>query len=117
MLGFTDRIFDLLAASDLLVSPVRYEPYGLNVQESICRGVPAIVSAAAGVAEEYTPDMQRAILTSADDADELAARLREWRADMLGWNALFRSASERLRARTWNDMSREIVAAAAKVAP
>ena len=40
--GFTDRIYDLLAAADLLVSPVRYEPYGLNVQEAICRGVPAL---------------------------------------------------------------------------
>ena len=51
MLGFCDRVRDLLAAADLLVSPVRYEAYGLNVQEAICRGVPAIVSSAAGVAE------------------------------------------------------------------
>ena len=47
-LGFTDRIFDLLAAADLLISPVRYEPYGLNVQEAVCRGIPALVSTARG---------------------------------------------------------------------
>ncbi len=53
-LGFTERVFDVLAASDLLVSPTRYEPYGLNVQEALCCGVPAIVSASAGVAERYS---------------------------------------------------------------
>ena len=37
ILGFTDRVRDLLAAADLLVSPARYEPFGLNVTEAICR--------------------------------------------------------------------------------
>src|SRR5439155_22053730 len=50
-LGFTDEVAKLLAAADLLVSPVRYESYGLNVQEALSRGVPAIVSANAGIAE------------------------------------------------------------------
>ena len=40
LLGFTDRVFDLLGAADLLVSPVRYEAYGLNVHEAICRWCP-----------------------------------------------------------------------------
>jgi len=48
-LGSTDRIPEVLAAADLLVSPVRYEAYGLNVQEAICRGVPAMVSRDAGM--------------------------------------------------------------------
>src|SRR5439155_18183559 len=34
-LGFTDGIYELLAATDLLVSPVRYESYGLNVHEAL----------------------------------------------------------------------------------
>ncbi|HYP14492.1 MAG TPA: glycosyltransferase family 4 protein, partial [Bryobacteraceae bacterium] len=55
-LGFTGRVRELLAASDVMVSPVRYEPYGLNVQEAICRGVPTIVSHCAGAAERYPQD-------------------------------------------------------------
>src|SRR5262249_37199732 len=82
LIGFTDRVFDLLAAADMMVSPVRYEPYGLNVQEAVCRGVPAIVSAVAGVAEEYPPELADAILNDPDDPGELAARLRQWKADI-----------------------------------
>src|SRR5439155_10281658 len=87
LVGFTDRVFDLLAAADLLVSPVRYEPYGLNVQEAVCRGVPAVVSRVAGVAEQYTPDLADAVLADPDDPGELADRLRRWRADVPGWRA------------------------------
>jgi glycosyltransferase involved in cell wall biosynthesis len=109
LIGFTNRVFDLLAAADLLVSPVRYEPYGLNVQEAICRGVPAIVSAVAGVAEEYSPDLADALLNDPDNPNELAERLRCWRADPAGWRNRFATLSERLRSRTWDDMAREII--------
>jgi len=109
LVGFTDRVFDLLAGADLLVSPIRYEPYGLNVQEAICRGVPSLVSAAAGVAEEYPPGLADALFPNPDDADDLAARLKRWRADLEGWKARFRTLSDRLRSRTWDDTAREIV--------
>ena len=109
MVGFTDRVFDLLAGADLLVSPVRYEPYGLNVQEAICRGVPAIVSATAGVAEEYPVDLAEMLLPDPGDVDALAAKLLRWRADIPGWKSRFRPLSDRLRSRTWDDMAREIV--------
>ena len=52
-LGFRDDVSTVLAAADVLVHPARYEAYGLGVHEAICRGLPAIVSAAAGVAELY----------------------------------------------------------------
>jgi len=115
MVGFTNRVFDLLAASDLLVSPVRYEPYGLNVREALCRGVPALVTTVAGVAEEYPPELADMLLPDPNDADELAGRLRRWRADLAGWRDRIRPLSERLRARTWDDMAREVVALAAGV--
>jgi glycosyltransferase involved in cell wall biosynthesis len=117
LLGFTDRVFDLLAGSDLLVSPVRYEPYGLNVQEAICRGVPALVSAVAGVAEEYGPELVPMLLPNPEDADDLVARLRQWRGDMAGWQARFRPLGNRLRSRAWDDMAREIVAAVEAIGP
>ncbi|MFO0810545.1 MAG: glycosyltransferase [Gemmataceae bacterium] len=115
LIGFTDRVFDLLAAADLLVSPVRYEPFGLNVQEAVCRCVPALVSACAGVAELYPPELSDMVLPDADDAADLAARLRRWRVDMPGWRVRFRPLSDRMRARSWDDMAREIIAAAGDI--
>ncbi len=68
MVGFTNRVSDILAAADVLVSPVRYESYGLNVQEAICCGVPAIVSRAAGVAERYPTELSDLLLPDPNDA-------------------------------------------------
>jgi glycosyltransferase involved in cell wall biosynthesis len=112
ILGFTDRVAELLAAADLLVSPVRYEAYGLNVQEAICRGVPAIVSASAGVAERYGPEFQELLLPDPEDIDDLADRLRQWRRNMPLWEARFRQFGDALRSYGWQDMARRMVALA-----
>ena len=50
---------NLLRAADCLVAPTRYEAYGLGVHEALCCGLPGIVSADAGVAERYSPELQR----------------------------------------------------------
>lgn len=109
LVGFTDRVFEFLSAVDLLVSPVRYEPYGLNVQEAICRGIPAIVSRAAGVAEEYPIELQEMLLSEPDDCQELINRLRSWRGEMPSWKSRFKVFATRLRMRSWDDMAHEIV--------
>ena len=114
MLGFCDRVPELLAAADLLVSPVRYEAYGLNVQEAICRGVPAIVSAAAGVAERYGPEYAPLLLPDPEDVDDLAARLKQWRSNMPEWKASFERFGDTLRRYGWPEMARRIVAMANK---
>jgi glycosyltransferase involved in cell wall biosynthesis len=108
-LGFSERVAEVLAAADLLVSPVRYEAYGLNVQEAICRGVPALVSAGAGAAEHYTPDLSEMLLPDPDDAGDLAARLLRWRHEIDVWKRRFAPLGERLRRYTWADMAAEFV--------
>jgi glycosyltransferase involved in cell wall biosynthesis len=110
LLGHTERVYELLAAADLLVSPVRYEAYGLNVHEAVCRGVPALVSAAAGVAELYPPELEAMLLTRAGDAAELESRLQGWRAQPDEWRRRFEPLASRLRRRTWDDMASEFVA-------
>jgi glycosyltransferase involved in cell wall biosynthesis len=110
LLGFTDRVFELLAGADLLVSPVRYEPYGLNVQEAVCRGVPALVSARAGVVERFPPELADMVLPNPEDAADLADRLRRWRADLSGWRRRFRPLAGTLRNRTWEQTAEDIVA-------
>jgi glycosyltransferase involved in cell wall biosynthesis len=109
LLGFTNRVRDLLAAADVLVSPVRYEAYGLNVQEAICRGVPAIVSAAAGVAERYGPEYAPLLLRDPEDVDDLVAKLKQWRLNMPEWESRFEIFGNTLRRYGWHDMARQIV--------
>jgi glycosyltransferase involved in cell wall biosynthesis len=109
LLGFTDRMNDLFAASDLLVSPVRYEAFGLNVQEALAGGIPAIVSAAAGVAELYPSYLKDLLLPNPEDVDDLVAKLISWRASMSYWKERVIPLSRELRAYTWEEMARRIV--------
>jgi glycosyltransferase involved in cell wall biosynthesis len=108
-LGFRHDVPDILAASDVLVHPARYEPYGMGVEEALCRGLPAIVSAAAGVSERYPADLRDLILNDPESPLELAERLRYWLANAESLAARVRPFGDRLRARTWVDMAREIV--------
>lgn len=106
--GFHRDMPALLAAADLMVHPARYEAYGLGVHEALCRGVPAIVSAHAGVAERYPEDLHPLLLSDPESVSELVDKLRAWRAtgSLAARVALF---AGRLRARTWDHMAREIV--------
>lgn len=108
-LGFTERIKDVLAAADLLVSPVRYEAYGLNVHEAICRGVPALVSAHAGVAERYPSQLRDLLIPNPEDADDLAMRLVKWRPSLIASKERVRPFASELRRRTWRQMAEQIV--------
>jgi glycosyltransferase involved in cell wall biosynthesis len=110
MLGFTDRVTDLLSAADVLVSPVRYEAYGLNVQEALCRGIPAIVSATAGISERYPAELSGLILRDPSNVDELVERLLQWRGAMSAWKESIAPLTAELRSRSWHDMAREVVA-------
>jgi glycosyltransferase involved in cell wall biosynthesis len=117
ILGFSAQVRELLAAADVLVSPVRYEAYGLNVQEAICRGVPAIVSATAGIAERYGPEYLAMLLPDPEDIDDLAARLRQWRSNMPEWESRFAQFGAMFRRYGWPDMARRIVSVANRGVP
>lgn len=110
-LGFTPRVREVLAAADLLVSPVRYEAYGLNVQEALCRGLGVMVSRSAGITERFDAALSGALLPDALTAAGLATRLRAWREDVEGWRRLANATASRLRRHTWSDMAAEFVAA------
>ena len=117
LLGFTDQVKSVLAAADLLVSPVRYESYGLNVQEAICRGVPAMVSASAGVAEQYDAAFAPLLIPDPEDAGGLVERLLAWRSNQEQWRARVQPFGERLRSRSWRDTAADFVSIVEKERP
>jgi len=107
-LGFRDDVERVMAACDLLVHPARYEAYGLAIHDAICRGLPAIVAASAGIAELYPAGCRDLLIHNVEDATEIADRVHRWRWDPESVAARVRDLSDRLRSRTWRDMSREI---------
>jgi glycosyltransferase involved in cell wall biosynthesis len=108
-LGFHSNIREVLAASDLLVSPVRYEAYGLNVHEALCCGVPAMVTRTAGVAERFDAGLADFLLPEQIGGEALAARLMTWRDDIDRWRERAAPTAQRLRARSLDEMAAEIV--------
>lgn len=107
-LGFRDDLPRVLAASDLLVHPARYEAYGLGVHEAICCGLPAIVSGSAGIAELYPSDLSDLLIGNVEDSTEIADRIHRWRWDVAAAASRVRGFSQTLRSRTWRDMSLDI---------
>jgi len=111
LLGFSHDIGKVLNASDLLVSPARYEAYGLNVHEAICRDLPSIVTASAGVAEHYTPSLSHYLLRDPEDYRALSQMLSRWFDGVNEAKEEFRSLGDTLRRRSWQLMSQELIRA------
>lgn len=104
-LGFRDDVPRILRACDVLVAPARYEAYGLAVQEALCAGVPAFVSASAGVAERYPKSLKDLLLTNPEDADGIVSALRRWRSHRAYFSKEIEIFSRELRAYTWDRMA------------
>lgn len=107
-LGFRRDVPDILRAADALVAPSRYEAYGLAVQEAICCGLPAVVSAAAGLAERYPPALKGLLVSRPEDAEEVARRIHSWREQAWAHKTAIDAFGEELRAWTWDDMAARI---------
>lgn len=114
-LGFRRDVPAILAAADLLVSPVRYEAYGLNVHEALCREIPVLVSAESGVAERLpddSPESPSALmrLPSPVDTGSLAEALRHWRERTGAYRQAAKVAGAALRADSWASRMAEFAA-------
>lgn len=105
LLGFRQDVPRVLRACDMLAAPTRYEPFGLGVQEALYMGLPAIISRSAGVAEKCPKELREFLLPDAEDASDLARRLRRWRDKMDQWSATARAAADNLHGYTWDDMA------------
>jgi glycosyltransferase involved in cell wall biosynthesis len=100
----------VLWGCDALVLPSRYEGYGRPVQEALCCGLPALVSRASGIAEQYPAELADLLIPDAEDVADLAARLARWRDAADAWREKIRPFSAVLRDHTWRRMAEQIVA-------
>ncbi len=116
-LGYRTDVPDILAACDALAHPARYDAYGMAVHEAICRGLPVVVSSAAGVSERYPSELADLVVPDPDDPGGLADRLRAWRRDMEGWPGRVAGLATTLRAYTWDDMAADFVRAVTGAEP
>lgn len=107
-LGFRPDVASVMAAADVLVHPARYEAYGLGVHEAICRGVPAIVTRTAGIAERYPDRLHGLLIDQEIDAPSVAEALWRWRSAADHWVERTASFAACLRARSWDAMAAEI---------
>jgi len=110
-LGFRGDVPDLLRAADAHVLPSRYEGYSLATQEALCCGLPAFVTATAGIAERYPSALQGLLIPDPDDADVLADRLRAWRDRPGELSEPLGEFAAALRSFTWDDMAAEFLRA------
>jgi len=116
LLGFRGDVPEVLGACDALVAPTRYEAFGLGVQEALAMGLPAFVSASAGVSELYPASLRNLLLPDPDDVDDLVDRLRDWRSRSAEYRDRSTQFSASLRRWTWDSMSAQIAGIMEQVA-
>ena len=82
-LGFVNQTMlpQTYAASDVLVLPSEYEAFGLVVNEAFACGLPAVVSAACGSAEDLVRNGETGYVVPVGAVDVLAECLRTLAAD------------------------------------
>ena len=78
------------------------------MQEAVCRGLPVVVSSAAGVSELYPPELSDLVLPDPEDVGGLVDRLRAWRRDLEAWPERVAQVAATFRAYTWDYMARRI---------
>ena len=110
-LGHVHETGDLMNAADLLVSPVVYEAYGLAAHEAICRGVPVITTATAGVVERLPASQAGLLLPEGAGPPLIADRILAWSAARDAWQTHAREASRMLGLYSEDDMAARLVAA------
>jgi glycosyltransferase involved in cell wall biosynthesis len=108
-LGYRTDIRAVLACADLLISPVKYEPYGLNVQEALTRGIPVITSRRTGVAERLPQEFDPLLCDAEPSAADLTAALEVWRACPGHWRSLAERIGQDLCGTSWTAMAERIV--------
>jgi glycosyltransferase involved in cell wall biosynthesis len=108
-LEFVDPVQDLMRRADLLVSPVRYESYGLALQEALCAGLPVLIpQLTTGIAESL-PEGGRDFLVRGLDPEAWADSIERVLANLVAARAAARRAGESLQRRSWTAFADEFI--------
>jgi glycosyltransferase involved in cell wall biosynthesis len=108
---FVGKVADVspfLAKSELLVSPSRYEAYGLAVQDALTSGVPALVTKSAGIAERYPLQLGHLLVENTDSAEIWANAIRHALLTRHQTSAALAAFASELSRRSWRRMCEEI---------
>jgi UDP-glucose:(heptosyl)LPS alpha-1,3-glucosyltransferase len=74
--GATAGVEDYFAASDFLVLPTIYEPFGLVILEALAAGLPAVFSRLAGASDIVRDGREALLIDHPTDPGEVAARMQ-----------------------------------------
>lgn len=101
MLGFVNQssLPGVYRASDLLILPSEYEPFGLVVNEAMLCGCPAVVSDQAGAKFDLVRDRETGLVYPCGEVEALAAILRDLLGDRERLRRMGNAARERME--TW----------------
>jgi glycosyltransferase involved in cell wall biosynthesis len=99
-LGFVNQsqLPKLYKASDLMVIPSSYEPFGLVVNEAMLCGCPVVASDRVGAVRDLVAHNQTGFIFPCGDVKALAATIRLALQDCTRLNAIKANALERIRA-------------------
>lgn len=98
--GRSDAVEDHLAAADVFAFLSRREGFGTVTAEAMCCGLPCVISPLDGIGHELIDHGATGyVVEDCDDADQVAARLRELLADPGRRTAMGAAALESARAR------------------
>jgi glycosyltransferase involved in cell wall biosynthesis len=107
--SFVESVADLMSQADLLISPSRYESYGLAVQEAICAGLPPLVlSDRTGFMERLGTEAD-AFNVHGEDASHWAERIDTALANLSDLRTRARAVGERIRGRSWAEFARSFI--------
>ncbi len=96
----------IVAASDLVVAPSLYEPFGLVALEAAAIGTPLVVARTGGL-EEFAADDQRALTFSPGDAGSLEQAINRALAEPAATRQRAQAALEAVRAdHDWRELAR-----------
>lgn len=96
------------AAADVLTAPSLEDSFNLPVLEAMSSGLPVIVSRNAGISEWLQNGKNAILLENAEDANELAAALRQVMADPSLRQSLIENARATALALSWDKHAAEI---------
>jgi glycosyltransferase involved in cell wall biosynthesis len=88
----------IYSASDLLVLPSEYEPFGVVVNEAMLCGCPVVVSDRVGAGADLVWPGDNGLIVRCGDIDALAAALNELLRDQDRLRRMGKQATERMAA-------------------